>query len=164
MIVNSPNPNACIHSPVSPYILVWVPFSAATHATLESCWEAENCFLLLHRGINGNGTTGKRLHCAGLWLTSPVLIIVFENKNLCEMPAPRLSTLCQDLFLGLPSGQWWLMAQMKDLKLDCWNETNISPSRVKMFIPQLKFNFFFPQFPKKLQNRMYEPKNWERSV
>lgn len=156
--------NVCIHSPASPYISVWVPFSGATHATLESCWETENCFLLLHRGIYGNGTTGKHSHCAWLWLASPVLTIVFENKNLCEMPAPRVSTLCQDLFLCLTSGQWWLMAQMKDLKLDCWTETDILPSRVKMLIPQLKFNFFYSQFPKKLQNRMYELKNLEQSV
>lgn len=33
------------------YISVWVPFSEATHAPLESCWETENCFLLLHRRI-----------------------------------------------------------------------------------------------------------------
>lgn len=85
--------------------------------------------------------------CASLRLANPVLTTVFENKNLCETPTPRVSTLCQDLFLCLPRGQQWLLAQMEDLKLDCLTETDISlPDRVKMFIPQLKFNFFFFNF------------------
>lgn len=132
-------------------IFVWVPFSEITVASLESCWETENCFLLyivvfmLKRNRRQSYTLA---HDSGLPIQfSPSFL---EIKNLCEVPAHRVSTLCRDLFLCLPSRQRWLTAQMKHLKLGLFNGNRHFPFQIESRCLSHNWNsisfslFFFP--------------------
>lgn len=52
-------------------------------------------------------------------------------KNLCEVPTSSFSILHQNLFLCLPSGEWWLMAQMRPLKLGSLNGNKYLPFQIE---------------------------------